>query len=213
MNLAKLLAFVLLLSSFVPSARAAEITELTTSDKTKTTILYLKLKNVRPSLLASLLDSVSNFIPQPKPDENQIQPRANHFLLPAGIEQVIAIEEQSALLVRGTKEGVEKIKPLIEMLDQPNQFVEIEAQFIDISADNLKDFGIDFQPIPVPLVINPELAPKSKIEKSEFAAGLVRHDFQKTLTAVLRNNRAKVVNAPRVTAFNTFPAMLSAEVS
>ena len=137
------------------------------------------------------------------------------FQLPEGIDQVVAIDPQNALLVRGTEEGLAELEELIAFLDQPLRQVEIEAQFIDVSTDALKDFGIDFSSFNGPFTASGSgLAPApSPATAGSFTLGYVRNNFQATLTALVRNNRAKVVNAPRVTAINNLTAELTVDTS
>ena len=133
------------------------------------------------------------------------------FNLPDGIEQVVSVDPQNVLLVAyedGNDEAVRQLQELIDVLDQPLRQVEIEAQFVELQSQDARTFGIDFSTsrgnfdaattgfasAPVP---------------GAFQIGFVRNTFTARLNALIANNRAKVITAPRVTAINNLTANLT----
>jgi hypothetical protein len=64
--------------------------------------------------------------------------------LPDGIDQLVSIDAQNVLLVYGTADGIAKLQTIINYLDKPIRQVEIEAQFIDVSVNESRGFGIQF---------------------------------------------------------------------
>ena len=129
------------------------------------------------------------------------------FELPEGVERIVAIDPQNALLVQGTPEGIAALTQIIEFLDRPLRQVEIEAQFVEVALDATKNFGIDFSSNSGPFSVQaPGFAPGTS--PGSFSLGFVRNNFQATLRALASSGRAKSVNAPRVTAINNLTASL-----
>lgn len=126
------------------------------------------------------------------------------FDLPAGIDSLVAVDPQNALLVYGTEEGIDALTRIIRFLDKPLRQVEIEAQFIEIATTDLNQFGIDFSSSNGPF----RLSADSGITNGTFKLGYVRNNFRATLNSLVSNNRAKRVSSPRVTAINNIPASL-----
>ena len=116
------------------------------------------------------------------------------FTLPGDIEQVVSVDAQNVLSVAGgSDEDFSRLQELVEILDQPLRRVEIEAQFVELNAEDLNSFGIDF----------PDGPDKEKV-------GFVRGNFDAKLNALIAAGRAKVFSAPRVTAINGMPATMDA---
>lgn len=130
------------------------------------------------------------------------------FDLPGDIEQIVSVDPQNVLLVAGgSDEDIRRLQELIDVLDQPLRQVEIEAQFVELQSQDARTFGIDFSTsrgnfdaattglasAPVP---------------GAFQVGFVRNNFTARLNALIADNRAKVITAPRVTAINNLTASL-----
>jgi type II secretory pathway component GspD/PulD (secretin) len=129
------------------------------------------------------------------------------FQLPTGVDRIVAIDPQNALLVFGTDEGIRELQDTIAFLDRPLRQVEIEAQFITVSTADSRNFGIDFSTAQGNFnASNSGFA--SAPGQGSFQLGFVRGNFQATLTALLTKNRAKIITAPRVTAINNLTASL-----
>ncbi|HVF09159.1 MAG TPA: hypothetical protein VNA16_00030 [Abditibacteriaceae bacterium] len=135
------------------------------------------------------------------------------FELPEGVDQIIAVDPQNALLVYGTEEGVRRLETIIAYLDRPLRQVEIEAQFVTVTQSSLSAFGIDWSGAnngPFTTSVN-GLAPSPG--PGTFSLGYLRGNFQATLRAQVSQNRAKTVSSPRVTAINNLTASLFTSVS
>ena len=129
------------------------------------------------------------------------------FSLPTGVESLVAIDPQNALLVVGTPEGIQQLEQIIGFLDRPLRQVEIEAQFVTVGTTDLAQFGIDFTSSNGPFRLNttgraPAASPGS------ISVGFVRNNFRATLTALESRGRSKTVSAPRVTAINNLTATI-----
>jgi hypothetical protein len=129
------------------------------------------------------------------------------FQLPEGIESLVAIDPQNALLVLGTPEGIQQLEQIIGFLDRPLRQVEIEAQFVTVSTSDARAFGIDFTSSNGPFRLNTTgRAPNAAA--GSISIGFVRNNFRATLNALQSQGKSKTVAAPRVTAINNLTASL-----
>lgn len=130
------------------------------------------------------------------------------FKLPKGIDSIVAVDPQNALLVYGTNAGLQQLQTIINYLDLPLRQVEIEAQFVDVGITDTNAFGIDFSSSNGPFSIS-STGNSSSSQAGSFNFSFVRNNFALTLNALIAQNRAKVVTAPRVTAINNLTATLT----
>ena len=136
------------------------------------------------------------------------------FPLPKGVERIVAIDQQNALLVTASPDGLEELQRTIDFLDQPLKQVEIEAQFVSVSTSDSRAFGINFAAARGNFSINNlNFEPAPGAGAGGVQVGFLRNDFQATLTALVNTNRAKVLTAPRVTAINNLTASLQSSRS
>ena len=147
--------------------------------------------------------------------EDSLPSGSGTVALPAGVDNIIAIDAQNLLLVRGTDEGIDRIREIISYLDRPIPQVEIEAQFVQLSNSDINQFGISFQSTaPATTTTVPPLngtTGGTTTDSNGFANGginvrIVRGDVAAAITAVVNSGRGRVVNAPRVTTFNNLTA-------
>lgn len=125
-----------------------------------------------------------------------------------GVDSIIAVDPQNALLVYGTEQGVRALETIIQYLDRPLRQVEIEAQFVNVTTTDATQFGIDFNSANGPFTVNSSGNTATTPPAGSFSVGFVRGNFQATLQALIRQDRAKIVNSPRVTAINNLTATL-----
>ncbi len=136
------------------------------------------------------------------------------FQLPTGVDRIIAVDPQNALLVQGTAEGLANLRTIIGFLDRPLRQVEIEAQFVSITTNATAAFGIDFTTARGNFNSNSfGLQPPVGGTVGGIQVGFVRGNFQASLAALQAANRAKILTAPRVTAINNLTATLSQTLS
>jgi len=139
---------------------------------------------------------------------------AGVFQLPTGVDRVVAIDPQNALLVYGTDDGIRQLQDTIAFLDRPLRQVEIEAQFVTVSTSDSSAFGIDFSTTQGDFSASSTgYAPVPSTTSPGLTVGFVRGNFQANLAALESSNRAKVIDAPRVTAINNLTASLQTSVS
>ncbi len=158
----------------------------------------IKIKHAPSALIAYWLDPKHNARPVAWGDLNINQfgaPRKEEekgaFTLPGSIERIASIDAQNAIsIVGGSSEDILRLQEIVEVLDQPLRQVELQAQFVEMSADDVSQFGVDF-------------SDGKKI-------GFVRNNFTARLDALIADGRAKVVSAPRVTTINNMPTIMNA---
>lgn len=150
----------------------------------------VRVRNVAPSILAHWLDPKHNAaVPgrqniKPMWAVGRTAPEIEAMLsLPKGVSFVVGVDEQNFMWVQGSEAGVQLLKEKIALLDTPLRQVEVEAQCIAISDADAKTLGITFA-------------------KAEGAVetGLAGPDIQAQIAALIAQNRAKLITAPRVTA-------------
>ena len=208
-----------------PTAPAAPVQTVPNAKKVR----IIKTKNAPSALLAYQIDPAHNPPPMMlqatgKPGstfygnlngdkaDGKIEDRPKGaFDLPGDIEQVISVDPQNVLLsVGGSDEDFQRLQELVDVLDQPLRQVEIEAQFIEVSPEDARQFGIDFSTKDADgAQAETEDAPKQT--RAMPRIGFVRNNFTARLNALIAANRAKIITAPRVTAINNLSASLGAE--
>jgi len=128
---------------------------------------------------------------------------------PAGVDSVVAFYPQNALLVSGDPAGIDQLREILSVIDQPTKQVEISTKFIEVDITDENSFGIDWY------VSNGSLeffqlgfAPGSAVNNVlRWAKG----KFEATLGVSLSRNRGEVVNEPHITTENNVPAYISFE--
>lgn len=161
----------------------------------------LTLKNVKPSLMAYWLEPNSHQVPPefrktvPVVPQEPVEQKGA-FRLPQGVDHLVAVDPQNALLVFGTAKGVKELVTLIQLLDKPLRQVEIEAQFIRLDSKDLNAVFGDTPPVAIP-------------EKAQVRFVRSQDGFAKALDTLIKNQNAKVLSAPRVLAINNLTADIS----
>ena len=131
-----------------------------------------------------------------------------NFDLPGDIQQIVSVDPQNVLLVAGgSDEDIRRLQELIDVLDQPLRQVEIEAQFVELSTADARTFGIDYSTSRGNFDFS-TINSAPAVNVGGITLGFVRGNFQARLNALISNNRAKVITAPRVTAINNLTATL-----
>ena len=122
--------------------------------------VHVKLKHIKPSLIAwwfdpahnpeprqdqkprSLLDGGS-YIPIPEMMANGERPAS---VVPAENTHIISIDPQNVLIMEGPDEEIDKIKRLIATLDQPITMLRVEAQTIQLTPPAAQALGLVARP-------------------------------------------------------------------
>ena len=124
-----------------------------------------------------------------------------------GVYNIIPYEPDNALIVIGTPEGIEQFKKLLQLLDVPPRQVEITAEFVEISTDVTKSLGIDwFLTNNETTVVGQGMSPGTG---ATLVIGYTTPRVRVQLAALMKEGKARLVNAPRVTTYNNYPAYIS----
>ena len=171
----------------------------------------VKIKNLPSAIVAYTLDPKNN----PRPvslraaDKSDKADEKGTFDLPGSITQIVSIDPQNVLLIKGgSDEEFRRLQELIDVLDQPMRQVELEAQFVELSIEDAKTFGIDFSRNEMFGVRGVQ----GKQTPLEVQVGWVRNNVTARLNALVALSKAKVIAAPRLTALNNLTATVGANV-
>jgi type II secretory pathway component GspD/PulD (secretin) len=127
------------------------------------------------------------------------------FELPEGIEEIVGYDLISALIVRGDPDAIQDLRDLVEMLDQPPQQIEVEARFVTLSVNDAESFGMSWTLTDGTSTISGSTPGQGGASVAfQYATG----NFQTLITAITRDNKGKVVNAPKVATQNGQPAVV-----
>jgi len=124
-------------------------------------------------------------------------------LLPAGVSTPMAYDIENAVIISGTREGIDQFRELVKLMDIPPKQVLITAEFLEVNTSDTESFGIDWR-----FFNGGELdvsilgAPGSQNTSVKYAKG----NFRATLAALKSQGRGRVINAPRVATINNFEA-------
>lgn len=124
-------------------------------------------------------------------------------LVPEGIEALIGFDLDNTLIVRGDDESIAELKRIIALFDIAPRQLMIKSEFVEVSQNDLRQFGIDWQLARGNLVAG---APG-------FAAGQVFVNYASgniaaQLRASLTQGKGRLVSSPMVTTLNNVPVQL-----
>lgn len=133
--------------------------------------------------------------------------------LPEGIDQLVAVDAQNIILVYGTADAVAKLQTIIDYLDRPVRQVEIEAQFIDVSVNELRGFGIQFFSGGVP---NAGTGTGTGTGGGSLGTGIPGANqltisygqYAAQLNLLAQSGNSRIISSPRVTTMNNLSATL-----
>lgn len=128
------------------------------------------------------------------------------FQLPEGIEELVGYDLISALVVRGEPDAIEELRELVELLDLPPQQIEVEARFVSLSVSDADSLGISWTMTDGTTTVTGSTPAQGG---ASIAIRTATGNFQTLITAIVRNNQGKVVNAPKVATQNGQPAMVA----
>ncbi|UCH34215.1 MAG: type II secretion system protein GspD, partial [Armatimonadota bacterium] len=122
-------------------------------------------------------------------------------MLPEGLSPPVAFAPLNALIVQGPPEAIEQFRKLVETLDVRIPQVMVEAQFVEMRVEDARRFGIDWSWI----------GGETSMDVAGIAAGgnvgisFAKGNFTALLQALLNEQRARVINAPRLATMNNQP--------
>lgn len=126
-------------------------------------------------------------------------------LVPQGIDSLLAYDIDNTLIVRTSDEdALRELKEIIRLLDIAPRQLMIKAEFVEVSQNDLRQFGIDWQIARGNLVAgNPGFA------AGQVYVNYVTGNVASQLRATVTEGRGRLVSSPMVTTLNNLPVSLS----
>ena len=127
------------------------------------------------------------------------------MIIPDDVEAVLGIVESNALIVLGAQEGIDQLRELIALLDQPPKQVKVEMIIADVSSSMVKSkylrwaFGDG--------IVEMGLTPDG-IQAGSMAIGFAMGDLRAALYANESKTGIEVLSMPRVVTMNNTPATI-----
>jgi type IV pilus assembly protein PilQ len=143
--------------------------------------------------------------------------RGKGLLSSSGI--ITLVRWNSALIIRDTKDSVERIVKLIREHDIPPQQVQIEARIVQANTTFSKDLGVEWNasrstgqsnPAGVSTNVSPG-APSSPAGSLSFFIGTAANSFHlsATLAALENQGKGKIISSPKVITADNRPAKIT----
>ena len=191
-------------------AQTAEPSAPTPTETTGQKARVVKIVNVPSAFIAYWLDPANNQRPVIFGAEPSATPAKSTFTLPDGISQIVSIDGQNLVLIRGSDdESIRQVQELIDVLDQPLRQIELEAQVVEMRPEDAKilTFGVDFGPQ------QNETNDAKPDGETKFTPqiGVVKN-FRARLNALVADNKAKILGTPRVAVASNVPGQLTLSV-
>lgn len=114
--------------------------------------------------------------------------------LPLGVDCVLPLAAQHALLVIATPGGAREIQVLARSLDKEPSQVKVISQVIEISRDDAKTLGVKFT--------DHQIA-------HQGCASVLSANSSELLAALVVQHKAKIITAPNVTAISNLAASIA----
>lgn len=159
-------------------------------------------------------EGAGQYNPRPNPRPNPYQPNPNPYnqqqvnpndpnnlapgtLMPDGVQLVQPFPLDNSIIVRGTEEGIADFKNLVHLLDIPPKQVQIKAEFIEVTTDDVKRLGVDWSLDRLNETISTNFNPGGNI-----VVGLTTGNLTAALRAELTRNSGNVINSPIISTIN-----------
>lgn len=187
--------------------------------KAEVTTVAIKLKNLTPTMLALMLAPPRDVEPDLKatsgadrlytradveailrgevqPPTPRVTPErkpapAGVFSLPEGVQSITPDDATRELQVRGTAEGIARVRDIAYFLDLPLRRVEMEVLSVRLNKADLKQFGAQWVG-----------------GTSPVSLGFLRGGYKETLQPLLDANRASTLLEARATMINNMASSL-----
>lgn len=170
----------------------------------------IRMHNVPPQMIAWSLDARHNTLPaiyniawehaRAWMPESEMPTAFPSVPLPAGVEVVTADDKQNALIAYGTPGALDELEALVQKMDVPLRQVEIEAQFVEVSNDEVAKLKLNFQPVTAPPGVVGDV--KAQVARLERVVGVVG------ILGGAAAGKMKILTAPRVVAVDNLPASI-----
>jgi type IV pilus secretin PilQ/predicted competence protein len=129
-------------------------------------------------------------------------------------------DRTNSLVVRDIPENIEKVRQLVKMLDKETDQIKISTQLLEIESGSLSELGIDWS------IISTESANLMEGEKAKatfdqytnrvsdptgtftFASAETDFDLEGTVSALVSDNKGKIVAHPEITTVDNTEAYI-----
>ncbi len=118
-------------------------------------------------------------------------------LMPEGVRTVIPYPLDNSIIVRGTEDGISEFKELVYLLDVPPKQVQIKAEFIEVSTNDIKRLGIDWSLERLNETITTDFNPQGLV-----LVGVRTGNLAASLRAELTKNSGNIINSPIISTIN-----------
>jgi type II secretory pathway component GspD/PulD (secretin) len=125
-------------------------------------------------------------------------------LLPDGVDMVMPFASDNSLIIRGTEEGIAAFKDLVYLLDVPPKQVQIKAEFVEVSTDDVKRLGVDWSLERLNTTINTNFNPSGNV-----VVGFTSGNLAASLRTELTSGNGKIINSPIISTINNQYAEIS----
>ena len=124
-------------------------------------------------------------------------------------DNVSVSEELNSLIVTGDPKDVAQVQKMVDMLDNPQPQVILEAKIIEVDKNALIDLGVDWSD-QINLLYQESGRPQAFDDVEDSNSGFYRISqiqrnpvqFETTIRMLETQNKAKVLSAPRVSTLN-----------
>lgn len=128
-----------------------------------------------------------------------------NFLWPDGIDNAVPFDLDNSIIVKGEEQGIQDFKNIIRMLDVPPKQVSIKAEFVEVSTNDVKAFGIDWS---IDKLNESFSAPLSG-GTGNVVLGFATGNLTATLRTQLTRDIGRVINSPIISTINNQNAYIS----
>lgn len=128
-----------------------------------------------------------------------------NFLWPDGIDNAVPFDLDNSIIVKGEEQAIQDFKDIIRMLDIPPKQVSIKAEFVEVSTNDLKHFGIDWSLEKLNDSFSAPMSGGMGNVIATFATG----NLSATLRTQLTKDIGRVINSPIISTINNQNAYIS----
>ena len=140
------------------------------------------------------------------PGQRQTTSSTNqNFLWPEGIDNAVPFDLDNSIIVKGEEQGIQDFKNIIRMLDVPPKQVSIKAEFVEVSTNDVKSFGIDWSLDK----LNESFSAPLSGGTGNVILGFATGNLTSTLRTQLTRDIGRVINSPIISTINNQNAYIS----
>lgn len=140
---------------------------------------------------------------QNPPSSSSSNSNSSNFLWPEGVDDAKPFDLDNSIIVKGTEDGIEKFKKIVHMLDVPPKQVQIKAEFIEVSTNDVKKFGIDWSLERLNESFETTFGPTGNV-----ILGFTSGNLTAQLKAQLTSTVGRIVNSPIISTINNQNAQI-----